>query len=436
MEIDLFNKLDKITDNITTKSFRENGGNWNPSYLLNIFGNQTSTTKSDTVLLDMFNSVPELSAPIKYCANLAAKIPYKIVSYTNTGEEILIKLPDIDAILKNPNPYQSSTNFLRTTFINYMLFGDNFTNIHKGVGSMKFASYLYILPVKYVNIIFDKMQHDKVDPNVDFRDNYIKYYQLKYGINNVKNIAPKDISHFKDSQINFDDGQYAYGQSRAFSAIMATKTIKEGYEAKYHFYINRGAWGMFTNNDPDGVILDPKEKQRVLDDFKYNYGAKEGRSLFKFMNHNMQYQNISPDFGSLNINENNEADFRAICKAIGGFPPSLLMDNRVALLRNGAETLKQLYNSIIQPMVDDYREKQSVDFGLAKKNQWIVPDYSKIEVLQENLSTKEDILTKQNNRMLSLYNAGLVTGDEVLESQGLKPTGQGYKINETDNNEN
>jgi len=432
MEIKLFDKI----DNITTKSFQERNISWTPnSSQLNLLSNQTSTTKSDTVLLDMFNSVPELSAPIKYCANLAAKIPYKTVSYNTKGEEIPIKLPEIDKILDKPNPYQSSTNFLRTTFINYLLFGDNYTNMHRGIGSMKFANHLYLLPVKYVNIIFDKMLYDKVDPNVDFRDNYIKYYQLKYGINNVKNIAPKDISHFKDSQLNFDDGAYAYGQSRAYSAIMATKTIKEGYETKYHFYINRGAWGMFINNDPDGAILDPKEKQRVIDDFKYNYGAKKGGSLFKFMNHNMTYQNISPDFGSLNINENNEADFRAICKAIGGFPPSLLMDNRVALLRNGAETLKQLYNSIIQPMVEDYRETQSIDFGLAENNKWIVPDYSKIEVLQENLSTKEDILTKQNNRMLALYNEGLVTGDDVLISQGLKPTGRGLKSKEN-NNEN
>ena len=389
MEIKIFN------NKTVNKSFRERSGGVSTFQSLesiqNLFNNQSKAEQNDFVLLEMFNTVPEFAAPIKYSANLAARVPYKIVEYDNKGNEIRLNIPEVSNLLDNPNPFQSAINFKRTSYINYQLFGNNYTNIYKGIGSLKLANWLFILPTQYVSIIFEKMQCDKINPDADFRTNEIISYTLKYANSNIPTIPKEEISHFKDSQMNFDNGTYAKGQSRGYSAIMATKTIKAGYEAKYSYYINRGALGMFINNDPDGVRLDPKEKRRVLDAFKTTYGLKEGQDLFQFINHNMTYQNIAPDFSGLQINENNEADFRAICKALGGFPPSLLMDNRVALLRDGNQKKKELYEAIIIPMVNDWHQKKSVDLGLTKKGVWIIADYSKIEALQEDLVKKGSI---------------------------------------------
>ena len=421
-------------DNLVNKSFSDRSSSTGSRQFtpLNLFPEQQKSEQNDLILIDMFNSVPEFSSPIKYTANVAALIPYKIVKVNNKGEETPVNRPDINALLDNPNPYDSRINFLRKTFINFILFGNNYTNRWKGTGSMKIASYLYLLPPQYISLIFQKMQSNQVDPNADFRTNDITGFRLKY--NSFDEVIPFDeVSHFKDSQVNFDNGAYAKGQSRGYSAIMATKTIKAGYDAKFAIYKNRGAMGLFVNKDPDGVVLDPKEKRRVLKDFKGTYGLNEEKNLFKFVDKNIEYINISPDFSGLLINENNEADFRAICKAIGGFPPALLMDNRVALLRDGNQADRKLYINIVQPIVNDYYEMLSKDMQLSKDNIFIRPDYSGIASLSEDLNRKSNTLKTTNDRMLSLYDVRLVTGDQVLEAQGLEPQNLGLKPEEGSN---
>ena len=432
-----FNKaINKVfdKDDIITKSFRDRGGAvTNNFYPLEWISNLTKSQQDDLALLGVFNDVPELSAPVNYISNLASRVKIKIVQKNKKGEKNEILYPELTNLLENPNPYHSAINFKRYAFNNFQLFGNNYTNIYKGIGSLKPANYLFNLPPQYVTVQFEKMQYDKINPDADFRTNEITGYKLEYANSNIPVISKEEISHFKDSQVNFDNGQYAKGQSRVRSALMATETIKAGYEAKYSFYVNRGALGMFINADPDGSRLEPAEKDRVLDELKRKYGTKKGQNLFMFLNHNMTYENIAPDFDGLKILENNRADFGAICMILN-FPSSLLHDYRAALVREGKAKLRELYNVVVCPIVEDYYQKLSIDLDIIKDNIWIEPDYSNIDVLKEDLLAKEDLLTKRLNRHKILYDMRGITMEMVLEGQEIMEIyGTDYKPEDTNN---
>ena len=415
------------------KSVNKEEWNGNPPQFYPIdFSGTAFLPKNDRILLEMYNAVPELSAPIDYLATIFASMEWKFVKYQTNGNEKELELPEYEVLLERPNPFQNNSDFLKTAAIQYFLQGGCYINTFKGVGISK-PSYMFILPPQYVTPIFEKMQVDRVDPNADFRFNEIIGYQLKYSSTFKKNIPVSDIIYVKDSQVNFDNGEYATGSSRAYKAIMATKTIKAGYDAKYTFYKNRGALGIFVNDDPDGSLLDSNEIEEVKKNFIEKYGLSEGKSLFKFINHNVKYISVSPDFAGLRINENNEADFRAICKAIGGFPPSLISDNRVALLRDSKEADNKLYKNIIKPFAIDFYEKLSIGLGITKDNIWCVPDFSKIDAFQPDREKEESILDKRQSRLERLYALGLLKGDYILQELGLPTGGFNYKTNENGN---
>lgn len=419
--------------NAVSKSFREREGvsRFNSlEQIKTLLDEKSEVEQNDNLLIHMFDSVPEFGAPIDYIATVFASMKFKSVKYDKDNNEVLVKIPEYDNLLARPNPYQNNSDFLKTACIQYFLNGQCYINKFTGVGIKK-PSYLFLLPPQHTSIVFEQMQHNKIDPNADFRTNKIIDYKLKYGYKFEKNIDVNDIIHIKDSQVNFDNGKYAKGSSRGFKAIIAAKSLKAGYEAKYTIFKNRGMMGLFVNNDPDGYLLDPIEKERFLNTLKTKFGLKEGQHLFDYVNHNLNYVNISPDFGGLQINENNEADYRSVCKALK-FPPSLLSDNRVALLRDAPTQGKKLYNDVILPFAIDFWEKMSIGLGLTEQGIWYVPDISNIDILQEDMEKKERILDVKQTRYERLYNLRLVTGDRVLEIAGEETQGYGLKPEENE----
>lgn len=396
-------------DNQVNKSFRDIDETRNRFYSLkdikSLLGDSSEVDQNDELLINMFDTVPEFGAPIDYIATVFASMNFKSIKYDKKGNEELVSIPEFDNLLAQPNPYQNNSDFLKTACIQYFLNGQCYINKFIGIGLRK-PSYLFLLPPQYTSIVFEKMQLNSVDPNADFRTNKIIAYKLKYGYSFEKNIDINDIIHIKDSQVNFDDGKYAKGSSRGYKAIMAAKSLKAGYEAKYVIYHNRGMMGFFKNNDPDGHLMDNKEKNRLLDTLKNKFGLRQGQYLFDYINHNIDYVNVDIDFAGLRINENNEADFRSVCKALK-FPPSLLSDNRVALLRDAPAQGKKLYNDVVLPFAIDFWEKMSIGLGLAEQGIWYVPDISNIDILQEDMEKKLRInstITENISKILINFN--------------------------------
>lgn len=426
MKIKVFNDVNKL--------FRERDGGNRQFTSLDLIREQLNlkSSQNDLALIDLYNTVPELSSPIDYIATQFAALTFKFVKRQANGKEKDISLPEYETLLANPNPYQNNSKFLKTACIQYHLQGNVYINKIEPVGINK-PSYLFLLPPQHTNPVLEKMEYNGIDPNADFRFNQVTSYQLKYGNKLNKFIQKEDIIHVSDSQLDFDNGKYIKGQSCAYRGIMATKSIKAGYEAKVAFYNNRGVLGLFVNNDPDGVRLGVKEKEDLLNNLKKKFGLKEGQHLFDYVNHNVNYLNVSPDFSGLQINQNNEADTRAICKAIKGFPPSLLMDNRVALLRNEPETDRRLFKNIVLPFAYDFCEGVSIGLGLSKDNIWYVPDESKIEALKEDELAKENMLDTKQARLERLYNLKLITGSYLLDEVGINNNNNfGYKEDETE----
>ena len=421
-------KIKVYNDNIVSKSFRDRGNSTAQFYPIGLTEDLTKLTKQeDIVLIDIYNSVPEISSIINYISQICAKIPYKFVQIDSDKEEKEIEKPELNALLQSPNYYQNNSEFTKQAIVYYLLLGNTYINKYKAVG-FKMPKFLYLLPPQYVNIIFEKMQSNVVDPNADFRTNDIKYYQLKYGSDFQSNIEPKDIIHYKDTTVLFLNGNYANGFSRVFSAIMATKSLRAGYEAKYSFYKNRGAMGILTNANEQGVmILDDKEKDDLLRRLKNKFGLRENQNIVDIVDQPLNYLDISPDFSGLQINENNEADFRALCKAIGGFPSVLLNDNRTATYNNLKEAQKTLYTNIITPILIDYYEKLTIGFGLNKENQAIKPDFSDIEALREDNQDVQRANSLNERWTGAMYNNNAITLNQYLELNGLDPVPYGNK---------
>jgi len=364
-------------------------------------------------LLEMYNTIPEVNAIISYIASVASKVPFVLESSNGKIKE---SHPLID-LFNNPTSNDSYERWQSNNCASFFVLGNIYLNASKPSGFESFKR-IYQLP-SYLTKIYtnytDKNGNlpDGIYPSEVVIKNYIVEENEKKLIYDYS-----EILHIKDSNINYSKGQWLYGQSRLYSAVMAITSLKSIYEAKVNAYQKGGAQFFISPQNPM-VSISPEEKSEWENNFFSNYGMTNGKSPYYFSNSPVNITAMGVNIAQLQLTQMSQHDFGILCAVIGGFPSRLLNDNRASTYNNILEDKKSLYTSIIMPYLDLFWASINNYFNKELGNLRFRAYYDDIEELQKDKKTQAETYNAWFVLGESMRNAGYLTRNEVLQMMDL-----------------
>ena len=206
--------------------------------------------QDNTLLIDYFNNVAEVAAPVLKYADGAGQVT------------IEANIPEVQTLLDKPNYYQGWNEWFSLLILYKRLFGESIINLF----TAKMIDSNFTLSTKPKSLFllspqFTSIELNKIDKR-DFRTNDIVQYIFDTDEQTMTalKISPKDILHLKEANPNTLNNQYLFGESRYSNCSKNIQSIAEGYGAKVNLYKNgprliitgknQGEFaGMATNED-------------------------------------------------------------------------------------------------------------------------------------------------------------------------------------------
>jgi len=361
--------------------------------------NQVYKSQQDNnLLVDYFNNVAEVAAPVLKYSDGASQIGFK----TNITE--------IETLLNNPNYYQGFSEWFSQVILYKRLFGESIINmlvaskLNQDFSTSRKPTNLYNLSPQFTNIKLTELNKR------DFRDNTIEKYIFDSDENNVLalEIDPEFILHLKESNPNFVNNQYLFGESRYAGCSKNIQSIVEGYSAKVNLYKNGPRLIITGKSQGDFSSANTSDNVENVQKKLEKYGRGEGQYQNMMTDIPLSVYNASLNVRDLQLNENNQSDFDRLCDAQG-------LDSKIfskeAKFEDKKSALKDFYNNSFRAEIDSTFN----DIENYLKTWWsdieLTPDYSQIsEIVEAN--------NEENRRLLEDAEKGLMTRNEYLEAIG------------------
>lgn len=312
---------------------------------------------------------------------------------------------DINKLLDYPNPYQTSTIFTQNLLGYYNLLGNSYMNKIVVAGNKYgITGEMQVLPAHLVKIVFGGA------------GNIIDSYCIdNWG--DKKYAFPKEsIYHFKTFNPNVEQGQFMYGASPSYSAVL-TKS-NDSYIAATELIRNLGAMGILATGNDD--TLNPETTKEMENRYYERFGGASKRGKVWIVGHKMDYINIAQSITDLNLIQGQEQDFLTLCR-IQNIDPRIMGYAKYSAFNNMQECKKDFMQNVILPL--KYMESEAY-------NTFILPAFS----LRDNKNYYLDVDTKSipelqvdtdklSTRIQNEIRTGLITpkdGASILDYPELK----------------
>lgn len=388
-------------------------------------GGQTVTIRGDDLqpayldstfqaLIDQFNQVPEVNAVISYTADVISRIPKKL---KNKNDEEVTSHWTLD-LLNNPNENVNYELMMQNIASEYYATGNVYLNFSKPKGFSEIKN-IYRLYSPYVQVWTNKTDaNGNIPLDVDFRSVFIENYYFQESTKRYR-YEKEEVLHIKDSNLNYTNGVYLYGQSRLLSANKAITSLEAMYDARVSIYQKHGAMVMISPED-DQTSFSDEEKRKMEHDFVNDYGIGKKQSPFYWTNKPASVTSINRNIAGLQLIPMSEHDFGILCAVLGGFPARLLNDTRATTYNNLETDTKNFYTKLVQPFLTFFWNAFNTyePLGLQKEGLHYEADYSEIEVLQEDKRVQAEIKQAEYDLYNQMYQDGYITRNMVLESIG------------------
>ena len=278
-----------------------------------------------------------------------------------------IRKTTLDRLLNfQPNPHQSSTEFRKNIFTDYVLEGNVFLYWD--------GAHLYHLPASSVVI--------ETDP---------KTFVRAYNYNSEIEFKPSEIIHFKD----LSSKSIYRGESRLQSADRNIKILYKMQSFQEGFFENGAVMGLVLTSDN---TLSQIAKDRTVSNWIQKYNPRNGARKPMILDSGLKPVNISQEtFKDMDFDNSIKTHDHKILKALG-VPPVLLDGGNNA---NIAPNLRLFYLETIMPVVQSYVSALERFFGYD-----VSPITSNVSALQPELKDVAAYYT-------TLVNGGVLTPNEA-----------------------
>ena len=362
---DKFRKRERSTD-VVYDSF----GNMNASWYT-LTNNEEYTTA--------FNEVPELNAIIDDKATQFAKGIWRCKDL-KTNE--LLEDDEFLKVLRNPNPLQGSSEFLKELYIDKDLLGNAYpyflTALQKAP-TPENTKVIYNLKSRYTYPVGTGKIYKQYE-----LDGIIKGYI--FDLNGVENhFDTESVCHIKNPNVNFTNGQYLVGQSPLVPLTWPISNIKAAYEARNVYITRKGAFGILSNNQKGEMGVQPlrKKDEEALRKAIGKYGLTKKQKQIIITSASLKWEQISISVKDLELY--NEVKESSIALAHAYKYPSLLMGYMEgSTFANLGIAYKQLYTDAILPDAKQVSDEINRTIKAAEFGKEYYLDYSHVEALQKD----------------------------------------------------
>lgn len=278
-----------------------------------------------------------------------------------------VRKTTLDRLLNfQPNPYQSSTDFRKNIFTDYVLEGNVFLYWD--------GAHLYHLPASSVVIETDT-----------------KTFVRAYNYNSEIEFKPSEIIHFKD----LSSKSIYRGESRLQSADRNIKILYKMQSFQEGFFENGAVMGLVLTSDN---TLSQIAKDRTISNWIQKYNPRNGARKPMILDSGLKPVNISQEtFKDMDFDNSIKTHDHKILKALG-VPPVLLDGGNNA---NIAPNLRLFYLETVLPIVQSYVSSLERFFGYD-----VAPITSTVSALQPELKDVAAYYT-------TLVNGGVLTPNEA-----------------------
>jgi hypothetical protein len=346
-------------------------------------------SQDNDLLIEYFNNVAEVAAP-----------PLK---YSDGAAQITLdtKNEEVKKLLTKPNYYQGFNEFFSLLVLYKRLFGeaivDAFTQLK--IGESAKPQSLFLFSPQYTSIQTAKEK--------DFRFNIIENYIYDPAEldKNAIIVTPDKILHLKESNPNFINNQYLFGESRYAGCYRNIESIIEGYGAKVNLYKNGPQFIITGKSQGEFAAMGKSEDIDVVKKAMSKYGVGDGLMRNIITDVPLDVKNASLNVAQMQILQNNQSDFQRLCDAQG---IDAKVFSETTTFTNKEAALREFYNNSFRSEIDSIVN----DLQTFLQRWWpnlndLKPNYSQIsEIVQAN--------NQENERLLKDAEKGLITRNEYL----------------------
>lgn len=357
---------------------------------------------------EIYNTTVELQAVLGRKAQMFSNGIYKHYRMNGTKVECVENSPYI-TLLENPNPLQSRNEQLKSYSIQNDLYGNSFMYKLQGLKSAP-PKNLWLLPSNYMRII----PTGKVWKQTDLKD-IVSKYELHQDNLIKETFTVDEIMHI----FNYNAENPIKGVSPLFAVQMALSNIRGAYGYRNVLINERGAVGMISNDSKDtdgGIPMTGTEEKDFVNNYLNNYGTGDSKAKILLTSSSLKWTPFNYPTKDLMLFEEISEDFKKIIDHFG-LNQYLFSFDKGTTFANLEEGKKLVYQDTIIPMAELFTYKLSNFLGLDTSKEWIELDYSHIEVMQENESTKSEVLKRKAEALKILVESGM-TLDEVRNMLG------------------
>lgn len=361
--------------------------------------------QNDILLIDYFNQLSEVSAPIRKYSD-ASKLVKPYIVLDNGEIDTASKFNDVIT--------RFWSNYSELLTIYKLLLGNVYVQgvSQAIVGNLteKNLTELILLPSEYTTINL------KQDQKIDFRSIEVKSYEVNFQNDSKYKVItitdPKKVLHLKTNNLFKDSSNQVYGISRLASAEKNLQAIASGYGARISLYDNGPRVILHGKNADNGFssVNETEETDEIQKRINDNYGRTDGQYQVFVTKSALDATVISMNVRELQLNELNSADFRRICNVFNQ-DAKIHGDPQASTYDNMQTALTDFYiNSFMPEMEGTFESLTKFLQGFGMKGE-IKGDYSGIKEIAEFEKKQNDELFKQVER-------GLMTRNEYLEFIG------------------
>lgn len=420
-----FGRAKQVKSDDTTKSASITfDSDKNISQFANTFNYGTSSRKyNDDVFLLLYDSTPQLSAIINYIATKAAEIPVRHMRFDKNGEKMDLGETELLKLLQTPNEIDNETKFKQDLLMNILVFG-NAPISKMSTPGFNIATKIYNEPA---NRIFAIPQHS-IDmygnPNNAY-DNHlnpvIKYKKL-LGNGAMTDIEKENMIYIRDLNPSKIGRDYYYGQSRIYAATRTIDVIGNIYDTINTVLANRGALGFIKRNVKANEV-DPgmyqAEIERLEKEYTQKYGVKGSQIAMMMTFSDLSFERISMPINEFQPIELTAQEFDTLCNQMWGFPSALLNSKAASTYNNVTQLERAFYVNTLKPLLTLAYNGLSDGLGISKNNEWLVPDFSGVECLQESQKVMAEAINEKMLYLEKLQSGGYITKNKVLSEIGF-----------------
>lgn len=361
----------------------------------------TSATGNHKPIND-FETIPDLFIITNFLSKRVARVPIKVVKQSGK----LAPNSDLLRLVKDPNYYQSWQELIRANYAYYNILGNSYLYGIEANGFGGRITSLFNLPAEktVIDLAFDKSLPNWI--------NEVKGYVVSIGGTEYP-LKPETVLHNRNISLRYDSGAWVYGISKYIPGDKINNELRAIYDAKASIIEHRGALGIISN---DSEFPDLEQTQIVKDRLKQQFGLSGDQDKFIVTTQKLSWQQMSLNVQELQLIENAKYSFEKLCQ-LSEFDPVIFTADG-STFANKTEAIKDLYKNVIKTDVDDLYDTLNEWLSPLYGGDKIVPDWNKVQELENDKKIFTDMLTKQiEYSLITPYSAAkILYGDDVDES--------------------